>query len=108
MRVRLRGGVPVAQGASRRACRGDGWEKEGSGVAFDSNGLLVIELEPTPQLSYEAALHWVPMDVNIRTLLPDVDGCESISDVADAIAGVFKRYIGFDSVMVYQFDKTYS
>jgi len=86
----------------------DNWEKEGSGVAFDSNGLLVIELEPTPQLSYEAAQQWVPMDVNIRTLLPDVDGCESISDVADAIAGVFKRYIGFDSVMVYQFDKTYS
>ena len=28
-------------------------------------------------------------------------------DVADAIAQVFKQYIGFDSVMVYQFDKTY-
>ena len=85
----------------------DSWEKEGSGVAFDSNGLLVIELEPTPQLSYEAAQQWVPMDVDIRTLLPDVDDCESINDVADAIAQVFKRYIGFSSVMVYQFDKDY-
>ena len=85
----------------------DNWEKEGSGVAFDSNGLLVIELEPTPQLSYEAAQRWVPMDVDIRTLLPDVDDCDSINDVADAIAKVFKQYIGFDSVMVYQFDNDY-
>ena len=85
----------------------DSWEKEGSGVVFDSNGLLVIELEPTPQLSYEAAQQWVPMDVDLRTLLPDVDGCKSINDVADAIAQVFKKYIGFSSVMVYQFDKDY-
>ena len=85
----------------------DNWEKEGSGVVFDSNGLLVIELEPTPQLSYEAAQQWVPMDVDIRSLLPDVDSCHDIQDVADAIAEVFRRYIGFDSVMVYQFDKTY-
>jgi light-regulated signal transduction histidine kinase (bacteriophytochrome)/ActR/RegA family two-component response regulator len=84
------------------------WDKEGSGVAFDSNGLLVIELEPTPQLSYEAAKQWIPMDVDIRALLPDVEDCESINDVADAIASVFKSYIGFDSVMVYRFDKTYS
>lgn len=83
------------------------WEKEGSGVAFDSNGLLVIELEPTPQLSFEAAQQWVPMDVDIRALLPNVDDRDSIGDVADAIAQVFKQYIGFDSVMVYQFDKTY-
>lgn len=83
------------------------WEKEGSGVAFDSNGLLVIELEPTPQLSYEAAKQWVPMDVDIRPLLPDVEHCESINDVADAIASVFQSYIGFDSVMVYKFDKAY-
>jgi len=85
----------------------DNWEKEGSGVAFDSNGLLVIELEPTPQLSYEAAQQWVPMDVDIRALLPNVDDKESIGDVADAIAKVFKQYIGFDSVMVYQFDDAY-
>lgn len=84
------------------------WDKEGSGIAFDSNGLLVIELEPTPQLSYEAAKQWVPMDVDVRALLPDVEDCESINDVADAIAKVFKSYIGFDSVMVYQFDKSYS
>ncbi|MDY6975413.1 MAG: ATP-binding protein [Pseudomonadota bacterium] len=86
----------------------DNWEKEGSGVAFDSNGLLVIELEPTPQLSYEAAQQWVPMDVNIRALLPNVDDKDSINDVADAIAKVFKNYIDFDSVMVYQFDDKYS
>ena len=85
----------------------DDWEKEGSGVAFDSNGLLVIELEPTPQLSFEAAQKWVPMDTDIRTLLPDVEACDSINDVADAIASVFRDYIGFDSVMVYQFDKAY-
>ncbi len=92
---------------SKNALWLDDWEKEGSGVAFDSNGLLVIELEPTPQLSYEAAQKWVPMDVDIRTLLPDVDGSETIGDVADSIAAVFKQYIGFDSVMVYQFDKAY-
>lgn len=85
----------------------DNWEKEGSGVAFDSNGLLVIELEPTPQLSYEAAQQWVPMDVDIRALLPNVDDKDSINDVADAIAKVFKNYIDFDSVMVYQFDDKY-
>ncbi|CAB9495554.1 ATP-binding protein [Alteromonas macleodii] len=85
----------------------DNWEKEGSGVAFDSNGLLVIELEPTPQLSYEAAQQWVPMDVDIRALLPNVDDKDSINDVADAIAKVFKDYIDFDSVMVYQFDDKY-
>jgi len=84
------------------------WEKEGSGVAFDSNGLLVIELEPTPQLSFEAAQQWVPMDVDIRALLPDVEDCDSMAEVADAIARVFKQYIGFESVMVYQFDKSYS
>lgn len=83
------------------------WEKEGSGVAFDSNGLLVIELEPTPQLSYEAARQWVPMDVDIRPLLPDVEHCDSINDVADAIAALFQKYIGFQSVMIYQFDKAY-
>ena len=83
------------------------WEKEGSGVAFDSNGLLVIELEPTPQLSFEAAQQWLPMDVDIRALLPDVYDRDSIGDVANAIAQVFKQYIGFDSVMVYQFDKTF-
>ena len=85
----------------------DNWEKEGSGVAFDSNGLLVIELEPTPQLSHEAAQRWVPMDVDIRALLPNVDDKESINDVADAIAKVFQEYIDFDSVMVYQFDDKY-
>lgn len=85
----------------------DDWEKEGSGVAFDSNGLLVIELEPTPQLSFEAAQNWVPMDMDIRGLLPDVEDCDSITDVADGIAKVFKDYIGFDSVMVYQFDKAF-
>lgn len=85
----------------------DNWEKEGSGVAFDSNGLLVIELEPTPQLSYEAAQQWVPMDVDIRALLPNVDDKDSINDVADAIARVFKDYIDFDAVMVYQFDDRY-
>ena len=49
----------------------------------------------------------MPMDVDIRALLPNVDDRDSIGDVADAIAQVFKQYIGFDSVMVYQFDKTY-
>ena len=83
------------------------WEKEGSGVAYESNGLLVIELEPTPQLSYEAAQQWVPMDMDLRALLPDVDDRDSISDVADSIARYFQDYVGFDAVMVYQFDDDY-
>ncbi|GMM69706.1 ATP-binding protein [Alteromonas sp. MTD1] len=84
------------------------WDKEGSGVAFDSDGLLVIELEPTPQLTHEAAQQWVPMDMDVRPLLPDVENCEAIGDVADAIAKVFQSYIGFSSVMVYRFDEKYS
>ena len=83
------------------------WEKEGSGVAYESNGLLVIELEPTPQLSYEAAQQWVPMDMDLRALLPDVDDRDSIGDVADSIARYFQDYVGFDAVMVYQFDDDY-
>ncbi|WP_421713417.1 GAF domain-containing protein [Alteromonas abrolhosensis] len=92
---------------TENALRVKDWEKEGSGVVFDSNGLLVIELEPTPQLSFEAAQQWVPIDVDIRALLPNVDDRDTIGDVADAIARVFKQYIGFDSVMVYKFDKAY-
>jgi len=83
------------------------WNKEGSGVAFESNGLLVIEFEPSPQLSYEAAQKWLPIDTDIRTLLPNLQNCNSVLDVADSIAAVFKRYIGFESVMIYRFNEDF-
>ena len=83
------------------------WDKEGSGVVFESNGLLVIEFEPSPQLSYEAAQKWLPVDTDIRTLLPNLQNCKSVMDVADSIAAVFKSYIGFESVMIYRFDETF-
>lgn len=79
----------------------DNWEKEGSGVVFDFNGLLVIELELILQLSYEVVQQWVLMDVDICVLLFNVDDKELIGDVVDVIVKVFKQYIGFDLVMVY-------
>lgn len=83
------------------------WDKEGSGVVFTSNGLLVIEFEPSPQLSYEAAQKWLPVDTDIQTLLPNLQNCISVTDVADNIAAVFKHYIGFESVMIYRFDENF-
>lgn len=73
-----------------------------SGVAHQSDGLLVLELEPSTDLPIDVI---ETLDVVVSSFAGKLQTAVSIIEIGNLAARQVRRIIGFDRVLVYRFDE---
>ena len=73
-------------------------------VVYDSNGLMVIELEPSDKFreTYDAQQH---MKLYAASIAPRFELFKGLSEMADEIVTTIQQITGMDRVVLYKFNK---